>query len=289
MIRPVRPDEESALQAFLASHAATSMFLRGNLAEFGLDGPPHPHRTTFWRWPADGPIRAAFGRTQSGMLLCQAPGEDAAITDFAQALHGQAVTGASGEAGQIDRLIAALSLPTTDALANHREPLFHLNLDRLPAAPPGAPALRRPVAADLPLLTGWFAAYLRDTGIAPPDPDRAAAETAARARAALDGAPLRLLQGPDGPLAMASLNARAADMIQVGGVYVPAPLRGRGLGREVTRALLAEARTEGARWAVLFANNTAAARAYQSIGFAQIGWYRILLLKGPVRAGEMTT
>ena len=56
-------------------------------------------------------------------------------------------------------------------------------------------------------------------------------------------------------------------------------LRGKRLGREVTRALLAEARDNGARQAVLFANNDAAARAYQAIGFRQVGWYRIAFLK----------
>jgi predicted GNAT family acetyltransferase len=53
------------------------------------------------------------------------------------------------------------------------------------------------------------------------------------------------------------------------------------LARKVTRALLAEARASGAREAILFSNNDAASRAYRSIGFEQVGQYRIAFLHSP--------
>ena len=285
-LRPARPGEEAELDAFLARHAASSMFLRGNLATHGLAGPPHPHRTAVWRWPAKGPVRAVFGRTRAGMLLLQAPDAPGAIRAFAALLAGQEIAGVTGAAGQVDALVGALRLPDAALRANLHEPLMHLDLARLPAPPAGALVLRAPVAADAVLLQDWFAQYFRDTGIAPSDPALAAEMAADRARAAIEGPDVALLLGPDGPCAMAALNARAADMVQVGGVYVPGPLRGRGSGREVTRALLDRARGGGVRQAVLFANNAAAEKAYRGIGFVRVGWYRIALTQAPWRAGE---
>jgi predicted GNAT family acetyltransferase len=80
---------------------------------------------------------------------------------------------------------------------------------------------------------------------------------------------------------MANLNAVVGEHVQVGGVYVPREARGRGFARRITTGLLQEARSEGARIAVLFANNAAAARAYEAIGFRQNGWYGIALLAEP--------
>ncbi|WP_123876572.1 GNAT family N-acetyltransferase [Fuscovulum blasticum] len=288
MIRLAVPGEEAELDAFLAGHSATSMFLRNSLAAHGLSGPPNPFRTTYWRWPETGPIRAVLGHAANGMLLPQATGVPEAIADFALALRGRTIVGAAGEAGQTDRLLTALRLPMAAVRRVNHEPLLRLDLARLPPAPPDAASLRRPLPGDATLLSGWFDAYLRETGLASGEPGPTAALVADRVRDAIAGPDTRLLVGPEGPLAMAALNARVARMVQVGGVFVPPPLRGRGLGREVTRALLAEMRAEGMSEAVLFANNEAAARAYRAIGFAQIGWYRIAFLRGPFRVGETT-
>ena len=85
----------------------------------------------------------------------------------------------------------------------------------------------------------------------------------------------------DAPVAMAAINASVRDQVQVGGVFVPRENRNCGLGRKVTTAVLQKARTEGANTAILFANNPPAARAYEAMGFQQIGWYRIALLQTP--------
>ena len=67
------------------------------------------------------------------------------------------------------------------------------------------------------------------------------------ARAAIAGFPMRLLLEAGAPVAMAGINARVGDVVQVGGVFVPEGARNRGLGRRVTAALLREeARGRGA-------------------------------------------
>jgi GNAT superfamily N-acetyltransferase len=282
MIRRAVPGDEAALEAFLAQHPATSMFLRGNLAH-GLGPSDHPHATRYHLCPASGPIAAVLGLTRSGMVLCQTGGVDKAIPVFAQALAGQIVTGFSGEAGQIGALMAQLALQSPrDFRMDHTEPLFRLDLADLPD---GGDVIRPARAEEVDLLTGWFTAYMQDTGLGAGDPAAGIAEARDRAQAAALGSSVRLLVEGGMPVAMAALNARAGDMVQVGGVYVPPARRNQGLGRRMTRALLTEARGQGAREAVLFANNEAAARAYLGIGFRQIGQYRIAFLHAPQRMG----
>jgi ribosomal protein S18 acetylase RimI-like enzyme len=283
MIRiAVRGDEE-ALEAFLAGHPASSMFLRSNLAAHGLGASEHRHATGYHLYPASGPIKAVLGLTRSGMVLCQTGGLDQAVPVFAQALAGQIVTGFSGEAGQIGALMAALRLdPARDFRMDHVEPLFRLDLAEVPE---GDDAVRPARTDEVDLLTGWFTAYMQDTGLGAGDPAAGIAEARDRALAAVQGSSVWLLEEKGQPVAMAALNAQAGDMVQVGGVYVPPPRRNQGLGRRVTRALLAETARKGARAAVLFANNDAAARAYRGIGFRQIGQYRIAFLHASRRTG----
>lgn len=285
MIRACGPGDAAALDAFLAPHAATSMFLRGNLARFGLGKSDHPNATRYWCLPADGPIRAVLGLTNAGVALVQAPGASAAdIRALTAGLAGREITGMTGDAAQIAVLLQALGLPAAALRADSTEPLYHLALADLP--PAGPAALRPPREADRPLLAAWFRQYFRDIGFASPDPAQEDANLHSRTAAAISGAShCRLLEIDGQPVAMAGLNARVATMVQVGGVYVPCAARGQGLGRAVTRALLAEARQNGAAEAVLFANNPAAARAYEGLGFTRIGSYRIVFLARPVTPG----
>ena len=97
---------------------------------------------------------------------------------------------------------------------------------------------------------------------------------------------MRLNPTPAGvPVAMSAVNARLPDMVQIGGVYVPPELRSRGRGGAVVAAQLLEERARGVREAVLFANNDAAARAYERIGFARVGSYRVAILERQVTPG----
>lgn len=281
MIRQATPGDEAALDQFLASHAATSMFLRSNLAGQGLGPSDSPHATTFHLYPATGPIRAVIGRTAFGMVLCQLGAAAEALADLIHGLDGQMIVGLTGEAGQTGALIAKLGLEHSFR-RNAVEPLFHLNLADLSNA---TDQTRPPGPEDEDLLTEWFEHYLKDTGLSVPSPDLAD-EAREKAVTAIAGGRARLLLCDGRPVAMAGLNAKAAAMVQVGGVYVPAAFRNQGLGRRVICALLAEARDKGAKEAVLFANNVAAARAYRGIGFVEVGAYRIALLAAPLTVGE---
>lgn len=280
MLERVRPGQEPELQAFLTEHAVTSMFLRGNLERFGLTPSDHPHSTTFYAWRPAGAIEAAFGCTNDGYLMCQVPDLCAPATRaFALALVGREIKGMTGDAAQVALVVESLGIAPSDWHMQRDDPLFALSLEHLPDIG-DAVVLRRPTQLDEDLLAGWFFDYEVDTGLSQPG---AALQQSARnrAKAATSAPDLRLMIEDGAPVAMTGFNARAADMVQVGGVFVPRERRNQGLGRKVVCAHLQEARASGSRHAILFAANPAAARAYEAIGFRKIGDYRIALLSKP--------
>lgn len=279
MIRWAVAADAPAIEHFLSGYPETSMFLRGNLAAHGIGLSEHPNASNYLIWPAEGAIRAVFGRSNNGYLMVQAPGAPPqAHAEAAAALSGYAMNGLTGDATQTAMLLDALNVGDQLSL-NDIEPLYRADLGNLPATPEEA---RAPEPGDEALLTQWFADYVRDTGMELADPDAAHAEAVARAQRAIGATTTLLLKEEGRPVAMAAVNAQVADIVQIGGVFVPRSERNRGLGRRVTGALMRVVAEAGARTAILFANNPAAARAYEAIGFGRIGEYRVALAARPI-------
>ncbi|MBB93679.1 MAG: hypothetical protein CML68_03600 [Rhodobacteraceae bacterium] len=287
-LREALLEDVPEMQRFLRARAETSMFLLSNLDAHGIGEIVHPHGSVFWLHHGAGGIDAVLGASNSGFLMVQAPDLPPAVwAEWAAVLSGRFLRGITGDDAQVRRALAALGLRAGDLSMNASEPLYRLELDRLDTPPTLGPAQMRPASqADRPMLCDWYETYLMETGLTN-DRDRAREEAAARALTASRGGAERLLIEEGRPVAVASINAQAGDMVQVGGVFVPGPERNRGLGGRVTAARLAEARDAGARVAILFSNNDAASRAYESIGFERIGDYRVSILKRPAPAGAV--
>lgn len=282
VLRRAVQKDRVAIEAFLAQHPETSMFLRGNLAAHGLDNSEHRHGTTYW-FEERGEITGIIGCTNGGYLMCQAPTAARSFWDRAtEVLSDRYIEGLTGVPAQVNAWIGALGLKSDAFSIKVTEPLYRLPLDALREPDMANLVLRKPRADDFALLMQWFDGYAQDTGIAPTDgssgKDAAAVFTAHEAA--------RILEQGGTPVAMTSLNAQVADTVQVGGVYVRRALRGQGLGGAVVAAQLSELRAQGTRLAILFAANVAAARAYERIGFRHIGSYEIALLKSPHKVGS---
>lgn len=274
MMRRATEADVSALRAFLEPRIETSMFLLGNLEAHGTDNGDHPHGTAFYLREEDGVITGVLGRANGGFLMCQMPHLSVQqARSCLPLLDGLGLRGMTGEADQVARFLEALPLAAEDWSLNRVEPLYRLDLATLSSTD----TVRMPGAADLPLLQTWFAGYLADTRTG------TAEDAVSRAAGAVDAEHIRLLLQGGEPVAMAAVNARAGDTVQIGGVYVPPPLRGRGLAGRVVAAQLCALRGAGIRTAILFAASDVAARAYERIGFARVGAYRVALLNGMVR------
>jgi GNAT superfamily N-acetyltransferase len=258
-MRPATPADLPVILSLLRRHEQTSMFPLANLAGPGLGG-SGPLGMRVW---LSGDGRGLVGLTNAGMLLPQWPG--AADWSAARAaLAGATVGGASGPAGQVRALIAALGLADAPCQHDADEPGFALDLADLRL--PEGPGVLAPLdAAPQDLLFAWRAAYLVEVLGAP------AVQAAERAPAEVGrwrtAGSHRLLLVDGRPVALAGVNARLPDVVQVGGVYVPPDLRGKGLARRAVALLLDEMRATGVARAVLFSVSPAATRAYRAIGF----------------------
>jgi ribosomal protein S18 acetylase RimI-like enzyme len=275
------PGDEAALEAFLQPRSDSSLFLRANVRAAGLADTGAPlHGTYAAAWDDAGAIVAVAACSWTGMLLLQSPDVTLlpSLTRLALERSRRAVAGLAGPWDQIVAARAALGLDQRRAELESRDDLFALELAALRVPRPladGECVYRRALPAELPLLSAWRAAYHVETLGARPGP-----ETDARARAEIEGKPEQYLLAVGGePVAFSAFNAQLPDVVQVGGVYTPPSLRGRGYGRAVVAGALLRARAAGASRAVLFTGeaNLAAQRAYRALGFERVGDYGLVL------------
>ncbi|MEP2890629.1 GNAT family N-acetyltransferase [Tateyamaria sp.] len=278
IVRCATPADEQDIERFLAHHAPTSMFLRSNLAAHGLDGSTADTATKMIICIAEEQLIAVFGISNSGFLLAQNPHLVTPPAQLRQAWSGRQVLGMTGVAAQVTSVLETLGLQHAPMSLDRDEPLYHMDLAQL--AGPFA-YLRAPRPTDHEILCSWFTDYARDTGLLHDDVD-AQVDAKKRSARAIEQAKLRIMEVDGVPVAMTDFNAQVADIVQVGGVFVPRNLRKNGYGRQVVAAHLAQARDRGINRAILFAANRAAARAYEAIGFRHIGAYRVALFEGDV-------
>lgn len=290
MMRPARPADIPALEAFLARHAETSMFLRANLVH-GVTGGTDPYATRYWL--AGDPVAGVVALTTQGMVLVQCPGgagdgaeggagggaEGGAGGGARAVLAGETVTGLNGAADQVRVLAAELGLESAPVALARDEPLYRLALAEL-TVPPGTSRMRAARAGDGPLLSRWRADYMTEAlNAAPGAANEATAARQIAAQTALGT--LRVLEEAGAPVAMTAFNAVLPDIVQVGGVWTPPGQRGRGHARRLVALHLAEAAAQGVARAILFASGPPAMRAYEAVGFRRIGAYRLVLFDAP--------
>lgn len=282
MIWPAQAGDEAAIDAFLAKHADTSMFLRSNLLELGLFDREHSHGTEYWL-TGEGQIDGVFGMSNAGFAMSQAPNADAPKWDaFAQKVIGRNLVGITGETKQVEAAKQAFGVTHADWAINSPEPLYRLPLTNL-NVPEQPGSIRKPVEADRNLIFAWTRAYSAELHMSPPE--RLDDEAKGRTDRALETGDVRILEVDGQPVAMTAINARLPDMIQIGGVYTPPELRGQGHARRVVALHMAEEHAKGIETAILFASGPAACRAYEAIGFRHIGSYALAILKDAVTLG----
>ncbi len=267
MIRATEVDQDEIVAALLPK-AEFAMFPLNNLIHHGM-GRHHPFAVTMWLTRGAGGITDVLTLSTGGMVMPFLPSGD--FFAAARALGGAEISGIVGPREWSRGVEAALALAGPRSL-DHDEP--HFLLDRADLTVPEGPGHIVPLAqAPEAVIKGWMRDYEVNTLNTPADQaahrveESYANHTTLRSHVVLtDG---------DTPLAMTGFNAQVPDIVQVGGVYTPPDLRGRGHARRAVALHLAAA---GARRAVLFSASVAAARAYRAIGFRQIGEWTLLLL-----------
>ncbi len=161
-----------------------------------------------------------------------------------------------------------------------KEVLYSLELSELvvPLASTGARVVvRAPHPDELAALLEWRMLYAAETTRAKDTAGTRASESARLAGYQERGHHFVATEVGE-RVAYSAFNATAPDLVQIGGVWTPPALRGRGYGRSVVAGSLQIARDRGTKLAVLFTgeDNGPARAAYVSIGFRPVGDYAIV-------------
>ncbi len=276
-VRILGPGDEARLEAFLATRAARTMFLRANLRRAGIVDTGAPYTGTYAGAFDGDELRAAGACFWNSVVITAAGDRAGAIAVAAVAASGRRPRGILGPWAEVEAARAALGFADATADLESREDLYELDLAALvvPARlADGAWRCRRPDAAELGLLGRWRAAYHVEALGATPGP-----KLEEDARREVDQWGFWVLVDAGELVAMTAFNARLPDMVQVGGVYTPPEKRGRGYARAAVAGSLLDARAEGVRRAILFTgdDNVAARAAYLALGFDIVGDYGMVL------------
>ena len=264
-----------AIEAFLRTHIATSMFSLTNLRNHGMES-DHPRGQRFWlRWQA-ARITDVLAISNEGYVFPQCP--TGPWGDVTVILAGQQIKGLIGEAGQVAALRAALRLNAAAAM-DTVEPLFQLSLDAILMPNVTGFDLIPLQDAPLDLVQGWRAAYCEEAMAF--SSEEAVKQAAQDINAYKKDDNHRVLLHDGKPVATTGFNASLPQIVQIGGVYTPPDLRRRGYGRRAVAMHITQAKKQGVSQAVLFAANAAAAKAYEGIGFRHTGAYSMVRYDTP--------
>ena len=268
----------AAITEFWQARAHLAMFPLNNLRHHGLDN-DHPFSLRLWLRRQTGAVSDVLALTRAGMAMpCFTT--DAAAAAASAVLRGQEVTGIIGPQAAARALEAGLGLTGAPRHLDHDEPHFLLDLAQLHLT--DGPGVLVPLQdAPAGIIKSWMLDYQLGTLNTPPARAQPLVEEA-YGRMVPHNSHRVLMQG-DQPLAMTGFNATLPEIVQIGGVYTPPALRGRGHARRAVALHLAEAAATGVQRATLFSASDMAARAYLAIGFAPVGTWTLLLFDGPQR------
>lgn len=288
--RLLHAQDQAAFNAFLDPHTEWAYFIRSNARKGGLEFCSEPYQSDYiGAWDGAAMI-GVIAHSWTGSVQCFVT-DAAAIAPLATAFAAlrqntpRPIACLLGKAQHINVLHQAYGLSATDfRAATGLEDLFTLELSRMqsfPALINGDLNVRRATTQDAQTLIQWrhdfFVEALGDT------PDEKtytkASDEIIRRIAERD---LFVLVKENEPVSFCGAGGWLPDWKMVGPVYTPPEKRGRGYARYVIAGALAELALEGASHAVLFTGNPAAARAYEAIGFARRGQWRLDFFHKPL-------
>ena len=195
----------------------------------------------------------------------------------ARAIAGETIIGLIGPKASARGVELAVGLQSADRSFDHDEPHYMLDLSDL-TVPEGQGVLRPLAEAPQGEILDWMRDYQR-SALKTPEAEVEGRVAQGYAAVTAAGSHIALMDG-DTPLSMTGFNAQLPEIVQIGGVYTPQKLRGKGHARRAVALHLAQARSAGVNRATLFSANASAAAAYEAIGFRRIGDWSLILLVG---------
>ena len=273
-VRVLGPDDLDDVRALLAREPVADVFVAGRIEAGGLDG--WRSGAEVWGWGERGRLESLCWSGANLVPVQAGPDAVRAFADRARRTGRRcsSIVGASSCVDPLWDLLRPHWGPARDLRAG--QPLLAIDTEPLV---PADPAVRqvRPDELDV-LLPACIAMFTEEIGVSPVAGDGGALY---RARVAeLIGQGRAFARIEDGTVVFkAEVGAVTREACQVQGVWVHPSLRGRGLSVAGTAAVVRLARERLAPVVSLYVNdyNTAARRAYDRVGFRQVGTFTSVL------------
>ncbi len=279
-IRLLTPEDDGHLEAFLVLHRDSSMFLRSNARRGGLEFKGQPFQAVYAGAFRNGVLVGVVAHSTRGMVQIQAPRFAAELTRACLDWSGRRVSGFTGPLQQVRDARAAIGLETADAKLCADEGLFALNLSDLiipPSLGTGNVVCEVPPPQYRDLLCAWRLAYDIEVLGATDSPEQRQRTADYLDSQLADGHAWIAMEGKE-PVSLSAFNAALPDIVQLGGIYTPPELRGRGYAKVSVAGSLLAAQARGVSRAVLFTNNPSAVRTYEAVGFRRVGDFSLVLM-----------
>lgn len=280
-IRTLAPGDQDALEAFLRPRVESSIFLLSNSRQAGLIDRGERLEGTYFAAFEGRRIAGVVAHYWLGNLIFQAPAHLRALVDAAVAAEVRPIGGLLGPSEQVQRAREVLDWTDAELQLDEEEGLYALDLAEMVLPEPlrsGRLHGRRMERRDLDRVAEWRVGYHLEALGAEETPELRA-ECRVEIESSFEQGLTWVLEDGGELVASTSFNATIAEAVQVGGVWTPPALRGRGYGRVVVAVSLLDARAEGVERSILFTgdDNVPARRAYDALGYRRIGDHRIVL------------
>jgi RimJ/RimL family protein N-acetyltransferase len=282
-IRTLTVADRSKLEGFLQEHPATTMFMRSNLRRAGMaEEPTERFEAVYVGAFQDGELSAVVSHNWNGMLLVAG---SEGLTEAARRVVGTSglkLSGISGSLEKVEEIRGQFGLADAPTSLDSPEHLYSLDLENLqtPALlhEPGV-VCRLPKSEEFELLCDWRMDY--HLWLGGEEDDEGGRSIPERLRHKIEDDLCRVLAVEGEPVSYTAFNATLPEQVQVGGVWTPPDLRGRGYARAVVAGHLLDARDEGVERAILFTafDNEPAQAVYEALGFERIGEYGLVLFE----------
>ncbi|MFN7754642.1 MAG: GNAT family N-acetyltransferase [Holosporales bacterium] len=284
--------DAALLDAFLKPHTAAAFHIRSNAAKAGLVYHGNPYEAEYLGAFNGERLVGVVGYNWRHTLLLYIE-ELGCIPLLAHALvpliqqRGGVLEGILGLPQHCQPLIATLNLPDHCFRCKKPERLYGLALHDLSASPllqDPTYHVRRAIPSDAELLYQWNIAFDIEALHTVPG-TTLEQNTVAKIDRRIALRELFLLEHDAEPLAFCGISGFLMEVMYIGSVYTPPPLRNRGYAKAVTAGAIFQRHQEqpSLQQAILIVENSAAKRAYQAIGFQKISDYQLTLVREDYR------
>lgn len=275
----------SETKLFLDCHIETSMFLRSNIEKAGLEFHGKPYQGDYFGAFSDGELIGVIAHYWNGTMLMQSSDLDVLSLLYNKIVSNmtRSVKAVVGDANQGRYILNRLAISEDKFALNAIDNLMSLELSQLhiPHANNTSLTMVEITERHFDILKEWTRGYEIEA-LGTLDDDKLTEKSTQIAHDRIKGNNCWILEADGMPVALSGFNAQLSEIVQVGPVWTPPEHRNNGYARHLVARTLEQASAQGVQKSILFTDVPAAQKAYQAIGFKEIGKFQLSLLKEPI-------